>query len=346
MQLYLDSYGAYLSVRDGAFNVRLRLGDGSQQDRLFAVRQVQAILLTKGTALSADAALLAAGHDIPVLLIDAHTHYPLAQIGSGRPGSIAAVRRGQALWSLQAGGFAWVSGLLARKVEGQRALLRQLGQGTGAPPGFAQDLASTDRVLAALEKELRQWRAPAQPEDWNKVKEETAARFRGQEGTASRLYFQRLGQYLAPRLAFAGRQKRPAFDPFNALLNYLYGMLYTQVHLALLKSGLDPHMGVLHADQYGARPTLVFDAIEPYRPWADRVAVQLVESGALGPEAFVEEEGTGALRLQGAGKGAAVEAMLDLLQTPAEYEGKKVRRSARIDLEAQKLAVFLKDFSA
>lgn len=83
MQLYLDSFGAYLFVRNGMFAVRTRAGG----ERAFALRSVGAVLLTKGTALSADAALLAAEHDIPVVLIDADTHFPLAQVSSGRAGS-------------------------------------------------------------------------------------------------------------------------------------------------------------------------------------------------------------------------------------------------------------------
>jgi hypothetical protein len=82
MQLYLDSYGAFLAARNGMFAVRTKSGG----EQAFAVRDVQAILCTKSTALSTDAALLAASNDIPILIIDANTHYPLAQVSSGRPG--------------------------------------------------------------------------------------------------------------------------------------------------------------------------------------------------------------------------------------------------------------------
>ena len=80
MQLYLDSFGAYLSVRNGMFAVRTKSGG----EQLFALRQVGAILLTAGTAMSTDAALLAAAENIPLLLINADTHAPLAQLSSQR----------------------------------------------------------------------------------------------------------------------------------------------------------------------------------------------------------------------------------------------------------------------
>lgn len=328
MQLYLDSFAAYLSVKNGQFRVRLSSGE----THLFAVRQVSAILLTKGTGLSTDAALLAVENGIPVLLLDARTHYPLAQVSGGSPGNIATVRKNQPAFSRSPGGLAWAAECVAHKIDRQRALLRLLAEKPAAPPGFAGDIRVTDRILEALEQNIRSAAA--------------AATLRGQEGTASRIYFQKLAAYLAalnPESPFTGRQQRPAYDPFNALLNYLYGMLYTSVHLALLKSGLDPYLGVLHADRYGDAPTLVFDAIEPYRPWADRVAVALMESGEVNDGFFEPDAEARGLWLSSAGKSAAIDAMLAFMEESTPYEGRHVKRKVQIDLEAQQLAVRVRE---
>jgi CRISPR/Cas system-associated endonuclease Cas1 len=145
---------------------------------------------------------------------------------------------------------------------------------------------------------------------------------------------------------FTSRQKRPAYDPFNVLLNYLYGMLYTAVHLSLLKSGLDPYMGILHADRYGATPTLVFDAIEPYRPWADVVALRLALDGEVGPESFEQrEDPTEGLWLSGVGKGVVIDRMLAFLEESAPMAGqtRKIKRRVQMDMRAQQLAVGLKE---
>ena len=338
MQLYLDSFGAYLSVQNGMLAVRTRSGG----TRLFALRSVGAVLMTRGTALSADAALLAVEHDIPVLLIDANTHYPLATVSGARPGSIATIRKNQAVFARSADGFAWVAAQIAEKIARQRQLLLRLAETPAASPAFRATVPSTERILTSLEQEFVQWKAPGNA-GWGAADmESVAGRFRGQEGTASRLYFQQLAAYLAGHTDFSGRQKRPAYDPFNALLNYLYGMLYTSVHLAMLKSGLDPHLGILHADQYGAAPTLVFDAIEPYRPWADEVAVHLVLGGSITESSFEPDPEDRGLWLGSAGKTAVIEAMLEFLQTTAAYDRRMVRRGVHIDFDAQKLAVFLK----
>lgn len=339
MQLYLDSFGAYLSVRNGMFAVRTK----SVGERAFAVRQVQSILLTKGTAMSTDAVLLAAENNITVLLIDANTHFPLAQLGSVRSGSIASIRKNQALFARSAAGHGWAMRQIAAKIGRQRALLAQLCEQV-APPGFAAEVLLADRLMASLQNGLEQWMAP---KTWNAaVRDAAAAQLRGQEGTAARIYFQQVSKYVDGRLhlPFSGRQGHPAYDPLNVLLNYLYGMLYTAVHLALLKSGLDPFMGVLHADRYGDAPTLVFDAIEPYRPWADAVALALVSEGSLAASWFESDPNERGLWLSGSGKSAVIEAMLQHLNAPLSYSGRNVRRAAQIDLEAQQLAVFLKEY--
>ncbi len=338
MQLYLDSYGAFLSVRNGMFSIRMR-GSGAVRD--FPVRTVESILLTKGTGMTTDAALLAVENDIPVLLIDAQTHYPLAQLSSGRPTTIAAVRKNQVFFARSATGLSWAAECLAQKVARQRQLLREWAERPTSGADFAQDVAIADRILAAMQREL------GKPIGENDDLNAAIVRLRGQEGTASRVYFQQIAKLLdgaffgfeyddLSEIIFEGRQKRPAHDPFNALLNYLYGMLYTTVHLALLKAGLDPYMGVLHADRYGAAPTLVFDAIEPYRPWADAVALRLVLEGFIGPEHFERrEEPLEGLWLAPTGKDVVIEQMLRYLEESLPYYGRQVRRKVQIDLEAQ-----------
>ena len=232
MQLYLDSFGAYLSVRNGMFAVRTKSGG----EQLFALRQVGAILLTAGTAMSTDAALLAAAENIPLLLIDADTHAPLAQLSSGQAVSLASIRRNQAIFSRNADGFSWVSGLLALKVTRQMALLETLGKHKNVSPGYLDGLEAALKTMSTQARALKNW---SPPPGGKFVAAVAAERFRGQEGTASRAYFQQLVRYLDGGLGFEGRQGHPAYDPFNALLNYLYGMLSTAVHLAALKCGLD-----------------------------------------------------------------------------------------------------------
>jgi CRISP-associated protein Cas1 len=71
---------------------------------------------------------------------------------------------------------------------------------------------------------------------------------------------------------FNGRSRQPARDRFNAMLNYSYGVLYGLVERACVLAGLDPCLGLLHTDDY-AKPSLVYDLIEPFRILGDRAVL-------------------------------------------------------------------------
>ena len=79
----------------------------------------------------------------------------------------------------------------------------------------------------------------------------------GWEGRISRYYFQTLKLFFPKDFYFEKRSRRPALDYFNAALNYLYGLTYTIVESGVFAKGLDPSIGMLHADQH-QQPSLVF----------------------------------------------------------------------------------------
>ena len=63
--------------------------------------------------------------------------------------------------------------------------------------------------------------------------ESTRNRMMGLEGTAGRYYFNCLSTVMPEKFKFDGRSRRPAQDPFNACLNYCYGILYGLVEKSL-----------------------------------------------------------------------------------------------------------------
>lgn len=123
---------------------------------------------------------------------------------------------------------------------------------------------------------------------------------RGIEGGAARRYFSGLNLLVRAdqRTAFAmdGRTRRPPRDRLNALLSFLYAMWMNDCRSALEAAGLDPQVGFLHALRPG-RASLALDLIEEFRPWADRLALTLINRGQLKAHDFVLREG-GAVALQ------------------------------------------------
>lgn len=67
-------------------------------------------------------------------------------------------------------------------------------------------------------------------------------------------------------------------DPPNNLLNYGYAILRAIVARALVSSGLLPTFGIHHRNRYNAY-CLADDVMEPYRPFVDKLVLEIVNSG-------------------------------------------------------------------
>ena len=65
----------------------------------------------------------------------------------------------------------------------------------------------------------------------------------------------------------------------NALLNYGYAILRAVVARALVGAGMLPTLGIHHHNRYNAY-CLADDIMEPYRPYVDKLVVEMLEDGA------------------------------------------------------------------
>jgi CRISP-associated protein Cas1 len=342
MQLFLDSFGAFLGVRNGQFMVRTGT---SRSEHLFAVRDVNVIFLTRGTTHTTDALILALDNDIPVVLLDAIGH-PIGQVWSGKFGSISTIRRNQIHFSSDTEGWSWLAKHLGKKIETQNAVLHQFSMHFNHDENALRRLGKATSAMQGLSNNFDQW-IPKEDEP-NTL---TANTFRAWEAAASRHYFRFLASVVPPPYKFYNRNFRPSLDRFNCLLNYLYGMLYAYIELALMKSGIDPSIGILHVDRYN-RPTMVYDFIEAYRHWADTVALTLIFNEYLTADAFSEvpdfmRDPDGDPEAQGfwlakAGKPIVVKTFLDFMEEKIPYKHNQQKRFIILDLEAQALATILK----
>lgn len=73
--------------------------------------------------------------------------------------------------------------------------------------------------------------------------------------------------------------------PVNAILNYAYAVLESQVRIHIATQGYDPNIGYLHKPSK-ERPALVFDLIEPQRPIVDRKVLKFVKAQTFHPADF------------------------------------------------------------
>lgn len=120
----------------------------------------------------------------------------------------------------------------------------------------------------------------------------------GHEGDAARRYFIGLRSGFSGDIGFAGRVRRPATDPANALLSFCY-VLVTNALASLLEArGFDPYMGFMHAVRSG-RPSLALDLLEELRhPVVDRFVLRICNLRQLRPEHFEADPVSAGVRLK------------------------------------------------
>lgn len=80
-------------------------------------------------------------------------------------------------------------------------------------------------------------------------------------------------------------QNRNASHPVNAMLNYAYAVLESQVRSEIVANGYDPMLGYLHSYSKD-RAAFVFDLMEPLRPVVDRAVLELVRNQPFEPADF------------------------------------------------------------
>ena len=112
---------------------------------------------------------------------------------------------------------------------------------------------------------------------------------RGFEGIGAKYFFSVFKHNIIQDWAvFNGRSMHPPQDNVNAVLSFLYTLLFYRIDGYIEASGLDSYVGYLHELNYGKR-TLSFDLMEEYRtPIADTLCCALFNLGILDKDDFEE----------------------------------------------------------
>jgi CRISPR-associated protein Cas1 len=170
----------------------------------------------------------------------------------------------------------------------------------------------------------------------------------GIEGAAARAYFTALGQVMPEGMTFSGRSRQPPEDTVNAALSYGYAVILGEAVSALCAAGLDPAIGLLHAEQ-DRRPSLALDLMEEFRPLiVDQVVVSAVRRAELRPEHGHREEGVHGVLLTKAGREillAGYERRM-LQHTKGALPGLSASLRRHLYRQAERLAAYIHDPTA
>lgn len=149
---------------------------------------------------------------------------------------------------------------------------------TAIPNSSARDVALSETVSS-----LQQLR---------KTPPQDAHGLRGIEGRVAQAYFRSWRpialnwtgrkptpaewKQVGPRVSPKSGTNRDATHPVNAMLNYGYAILESQVQIGVSAAGLDPYIGYFHG-RWRGKQGLVLDLMEPMRPVVDRAVLGFVQ---------------------------------------------------------------------
>ena len=113
----------------------------------------------------------------------------------------------------------------------------------------------------------------------------------GYEGIASRRYFDWISQHIDAEFAFDKRNRRPAKDPFNRMINYGYSLLHKEIYGEIENRQLNPFIGFIHRDKVG-HASLASDLIEEWRAViVDSTVLSIIQRHEIRLDDFVMENG-------------------------------------------------------
>ncbi len=197
------------------------------------------------------------------------------------------IRRAQALATVTGLDVTLACDVIRQKLAGQRSNLVRLG---------ARELSVFDRLCETLNDArsidgIRLVEAQAAAIYWN-AWSKAAIHFKARDLARIPARWTRYES----RASILTGSPRAATNPINALINYCQALAESESRLALLAAGLDPTLGVLHADQRN-RDSFALDAMEPIRPEVEAFILDLLEGHTFTSRDFAELP-TGVCRLR------------------------------------------------
>jgi CRISPR-associated protein Cas1 len=326
-QLIVSGFGLFLGKKSERLTVRK---DKSvvYQFPFFRIQEV--VVASRGISISSDLLEELCVRGIRLNFWGA-AGKPYALISSPYLNATIQTRRDQLAAFSDRRGFEFCRAVVEGKIRNQEKLLRYFGK------YLKKSDAERFGAVEGTANSLRQ--------QWKKVRhidgENIAAKrdvLVGIEGSAGRLYWEAVAEIIRGKTEFMGRAHRGAADAVNAMLNYGYGILYGNVWGAVLNAGLDPFGGFLHVDRPG-KPSLVLDLVEEFRqPVVDRAVLSALnlgmtvrfENGLLDKDSREMIGGR----------------VLERLVSAERHQGKEYQVRSIIQMQARRLASFLKGGSA
>ncbi|SRR6266487_691915 len=324
MELIVEGRGTFLAKHQG----RLRV---SREQKMVTevplIHLDRVLIIDNGVAISSDVVRVCSEEGIPIHFIGSRGNAIASLYSAGLTGTVLT-RRAQLLAYENSVGVTVARAFIAGKLENQANLLRYMAKyRKETEPELYEEM-----MLVALE--MRDYMYELEQIEADRI-EDIRERLMSVEGRAAQRYWTVIGRLIPVDLQWPGRETRGARDPFNAILNYGYGILYGQVEQAITLAGLDPYAGFLHADRPG-KPSLVLDLIEEFRQSVvDRTIIGLIN------KRFAVELDDDA-RLNEMTRKKVAEKILERMEGNEIYEKRRQTLRFILQSQARHLALFMR----
>ncbi|MCR4407421.1 MAG: CRISPR-associated endonuclease Cas1 [Anaerolineae bacterium] len=326
--LIVDQFGAFVGKHSGRLRVTHQKDGKAEMLAEAPILHLEQVLITgNGVSLSSDAVLACCEEGIPIYFLSSSGRPYAALYSSGLTGTVQT-RRAQLMAYDDTRSLTLARAFASGKIENQAAFLRYVAKyrKETAPDLYRELCRTADEMRANLA-------------DLDHLEGTTVDEVRSQvlaiEGRAAQAYWAALQRTVSAEYNWPGRLGRGAKDPVNSALNYGYGILYGQIERAIVLAGLDPYAGFIHVDRPG-KPSLVLDLIEEFRV----AAVDRVVFGLVGKGVNFEQDEQGLLKEDT--RRMLAENVLERLEKPEKYQGKRHLLRAIIQMQARHLATFVR----
>lgn len=322
MKIIVDGFEKSICKRDNQIVIK----EKGKEREFFVVDDLSQVLITGKGSITFDAMELLAKNGVDCLSLDWRGNL-LFRINTNESKNVK-IRKEQ-YYALKDSR----SGILAKafifgKIENQKATLGTL----------IKSRKDNNELLIQREK-LKEFLVKIEeitPKPIDKIR----STLLGIEGIASVEYWKGFRHGLKNDFGFYTRSGRNAQDPINALLNYGYAILQSEIEKSLNIVGLDVYCGFIHADRHG-RSSLVFDLIEEFRQQlVDKIVLKIVNKNQVTNDDFDMDD---TVIIKNSAKKLIISQILDKIHKKVSYNNKKITYSNIILNQSRSIVNFLID---
>ena len=323
-QIFISGQGVFLEGKNDRLIVS-KQGKVIYEFPLFHMNEI--VISSKGISISSDLITVLCQKGVRLSFLG-YMGKPFAMITSPLLTSTTITRREQILAFKDRRGVELSKAILAARLRNQQKILLSLNK------SFKQkDLMRSEKIQES---------AGSIKAFWEKVRrikgkhiDEVRAVLMGIEEDGERMYWEGLRRIIDRKFEFLGRVPPHAAEIVSSMLNYGYGLLFSQVWGAILHAGLEPFAGFMHVDQPG-KPSLVLDLVEEFRqPIVDLPIITKVSMGEI------RRLKNGSLDSEA--RESIAQTILERLESTEMYEKREYQVKSIIQIQARHLADFLRD---